>query len=78
MILKVSADGSGANPGRGALEIASVSVFIGPEGGFTEDELFAANQQGVQLVNLGPRILRSETAAVAALALVMQQLEEMR
>ncbi|MEQ1906008.1 MAG: 16S rRNA (uracil(1498)-N(3))-methyltransferase, partial [Pirellulaceae bacterium] len=41
-------------------------VAIGPEGGFTEDELEAARAHGWQVVNLGPRILRVETAAVAA------------
>ena len=45
-------------------------VVIGPEGGFTDDELEAARVQGWQVVNLGPRILRVETAAVAAAVLL--------
>jgi 16S rRNA (uracil1498-N3)-methyltransferase len=58
-------------------EDGSVSIFIGPEGGFSDDELFAANKLGILLVNLGPRTLRAETAATAALALTMYELGEM-
>lgn len=42
---------------------------IGPEGGFTADELERGRQSGARLVSLGPRILRIETAAVALAAL---------
>jgi 16S rRNA (uracil1498-N3)-methyltransferase len=45
-------------------------VAIGPEGGFTDDELNAAVAHGWQVVSLGPRILRVETAAVAAAVLL--------
>lgn len=58
-------------------DIESVSLFIGPEGGFSEDELWEANERGVLLVNMGPRTLRAETAAVAALTMVMYELGEM-
>lgn len=58
-------------------EDGTVTIFIGPEGGFSDDELFAANKRGIQLVNLGPRTLRAETAAVAALAMTMYELGEM-
>ena len=44
------------------------SVAIGPEGGFTQAELDDAARRGASLVHLGPRVLRAETAAVAALA----------
>jgi 16S rRNA (uracil1498-N3)-methyltransferase len=43
----------------------SVSVLIGPEGGLSEHEVSAACRHGFQSVRLGPRILRTETAAVA-------------
>lgn len=43
-------------------------IAIGPEGGFTEDEVTAAVRAGWQTVTLGPRILRVETAALAAVA----------
>ncbi len=43
-------------------------LAIGPEGGFTEEEVTAAIRAGWQTVTLGPRILRVETAALAAVA----------
>jgi 16S rRNA (uracil1498-N3)-methyltransferase len=58
-------------------EIRSMSLFIGPEGGFTEQEVEGAVEVGVIPVSLGPRILRAETAAVASLAIVMSELGEM-
>jgi 16S rRNA (uracil1498-N3)-methyltransferase len=45
-----------------------VALAIGPEGGFTVRELDAARAAGFDAVSLGPRVLRTETAAVAALA----------
>jgi 16S rRNA (uracil1498-N3)-methyltransferase len=51
-----------------------VSVFIGPEGGFTETEIEAALSCGIQPVTLGPRILRTETAGIAVLAILMYEL----
>lgn len=55
---------------------ASVSLFIGPEGGFGADEIELARAAGCVPVSLGPRILRSETAAIVAAALVMHELGE--
>jgi len=50
---------------------APLAVLIGPEGGFAEDERAALlRQPNVVRLSLGPRILRADTAAVAALALV--------
>jgi len=48
----------------------SILVVVGPEGGFTGEEAAAAEQAGFLLASLGPRILRAETAAVAACTLV--------
>lgn len=45
-------------------------ILIGPEGGFTEDEVRTAIQQGFISTTLGPRILRAETAAIAAISIV--------
>ena len=45
-----------------------VALLIGPEGGFSESELEIAKQQGVYSASLGPRILRTETAGLAAIA----------
>lgn len=47
-----------------------VILLAGPEGGFTEAEAAAARHQGFLPVRLGPRILRTETAALAALAAI--------
>jgi len=56
-------------------EMPELELAIGPEGGWAPDEeaLFDAN--GWQAVSLGPRILRAETAAIAALAVVASMLE---
>lgn len=48
-------------------------VLIGPEGGFTLEEAELAAACGVQTVTLGPRILRAETAAIAALTIVQYE-----
>jgi len=53
----------------------NVVLFIGPEGGLTATEIQQAQQYGVQSVTLGQRILRAETAALAAVANVMYELE---
>jgi 16S rRNA (uracil1498-N3)-methyltransferase len=50
---------------------ASVALAIGPEGGWTEEEQRAFRQAGWQAASLGPTILRAETAAMAAVAVVM-------
>ena len=50
--------------------LSSVSVLIGPEGGFGEDELALARAHGFQVCSLGPRVLRAETAPLAALAVI--------
>jgi 16S rRNA (uracil1498-N3)-methyltransferase len=49
---------------------AGVSLLIGPEGGLSEAELAAALRSGYQGLRLGPRILRTETAALAALTAI--------
>ncbi|MGO0122665.1 16S rRNA (uracil(1498)-N(3))-methyltransferase [Desulfothermobacter acidiphilus] len=48
-----------------------VAIFIGPEGGFSPGEVKEACARGVITVTLGPRILRTETAGLVALALVL-------
>lgn len=53
--------------------VSRVVVLIGPEGGWSAAELVAAEAAGVWCVTLGPRVLRSETAATVALALVMDR-----
>ena len=47
----------------------ALSLLVGPEGGFREDEVSLMEQHQVQTVKFGPRILRAETAVIAGLAL---------
>ena len=51
-------------------DVEAVLIVIGPEGGFTAEEAQMAQRQGFEPVELGRRILRAETAAVTAIALV--------
>lgn len=53
----------------------SVGIFIGPEGGFEEEEIKQASDAGAQPVTLGRRILRTETAGLTALSVLMYHLE---
>src|SRR6266571_5103422 len=55
------------------LDPVTVVLFIGPEGGLMAEEVLLARRHGVQAVTLGPRILRAETAALAAVANVMYE-----
>jgi 16S rRNA (uracil1498-N3)-methyltransferase len=48
----------------------TAAVAVGPEGGFAGEEVDLARTHGYEVVSLGPRILRSETAAIAAVTLV--------
>ena len=54
---------------------ARVLVIVGPESGFTAPEVAAARKAGVQVVSLGPRILRTETAALVAVSQILFALE---
>lgn len=48
-----------------------VSLLVGPEGGFEDAEMRAAHAAGFQVIGLGPRVLRSETAGLGAVAAMM-------
>lgn len=54
----------------------SIGVFIGPEGGFEESEIKDCLEQEIKPITLGKRILRTETAGLTALSLLMLQLED--
>lgn len=56
-------------PGQG------IGIFIGPEGGFAEAEIALAREKQMQLISLGKRILRTETAGLATLSILMYHLE---
>ncbi len=53
-----------------------IGIFIGPEGGFDEGEVEAAMELGIAPVTLGKRILRTETAGMTVLSILMFALEE--
>jgi 16S rRNA (uracil1498-N3)-methyltransferase len=54
-----------------------IALFIGPEGGFDEEEIAAARSAGVVPVTLGPRILRAETAAIVVATLALSAAGEL-
>jgi 16S rRNA (uracil1498-N3)-methyltransferase len=53
-----------------------IGLFVGPEGGYTADEVRLAQARGARLVQLGPRILRTETASPILAALVLYERDE--
>ena len=54
----------------------SVGIFIGPEGGFEESEIRQLQELGAEVITLGHRILRTDTAGIAVLSMLMLSLEE--
>ncbi|HEY8434215.1 MAG TPA: 16S rRNA (uracil(1498)-N(3))-methyltransferase [Sphingomicrobium sp.] len=65
------ADEAGGEPLKNAVREGPVVILVGPEGGFTDDERAFARGAGAVPISLGPRILRAETAALAALSAFM-------
>ena len=53
----------------------TIGVFIGPEGGFDDSEIELAKEQGIQIITLGSRILRTETAGLAVLSMLVYELD---
>jgi|LSQX01.2.fsa_nt_gb 16S rRNA (uracil1498-N3)-methyltransferase len=56
-------------------KFSSVGIFIGPEGGFSSEEVELATQNGVIIASLGQRILKVETASVIATSIIIYELE---
>lgn len=56
----------------------SLGIFIGPEGGFAREEVEKALDAGASAITLGHRILRTETAGMAVVSIIMFELEEDR
>lgn len=54
---------------------SNIAIFIGPEGGFAEEEVEYAKDKGVLPISLGKRILRTETAGMTTLSILMYKLE---
>ena len=61
----------------GSTEPVAVALLIGPEGGFTDKEIRLAQASSAKPVSLGSRILRTETAAVVASAVILYELGEL-
>lgn len=53
----------------------SIGVFIGPEGGFAEEEIALAQENGITPITLGKRILRTETAGMTTAAILLYELD---
>ena len=66
------AQGFGLKAAREAFpEAKDIGIVIGPEGGMSENEVRALEELGAKQITLGPRILRTETAAIAAATMAM-------
>jgi len=61
---------------RGLKGKKNIGIFIGPEGGFEEEEIALATSAGIHPITLGKRILRTETAGLCILSVIMFELEE--
>ena len=67
-----------ADPGAGpAVAPASIALLVGPEGGLSAAEMAAAEQTGFDALQLGPRVLRTETAPLAAIAVLQARWGDM-
>jgi 16S rRNA (uracil1498-N3)-methyltransferase len=55
----------------------SIALLVGPEGGWTQDEVAAAERAGHRPITLGPKILRAETAAITAVGILQYRLGEL-
>ena len=58
------------------MKASHISVFIGPEGGFAEQEAALVREAGGAVVKIGPRILRAETAGLAVCAAILYEMGE--
>jgi 16S rRNA (uracil1498-N3)-methyltransferase len=68
----VIADASGS-PWSGTTAAENIRLLVGPEGGWTPEELAAAREAGATIARFGPHVMRIETAAVAACSIVMSR-----
>lgn len=58
-------------------QVKKVAIVVGPEGGFEEEEIQILKDMGSEVVTLGPRILRTETAGFTCLSLIMYELGDL-
>jgi 16S rRNA (uracil1498-N3)-methyltransferase len=71
LIADERADAKTVQPGNFGIIPESADLFIGPEGGFTLEEIKYAESKGFRILNLGPRKFRSETAAILGTGLIL-------
>lgn len=76
--LKLLLRAGAETPLADAPRASGVTLLIGPEGGLAETEVVAAKRSGYMPVALGPRILRTETAALAAIAVLQSLYGDLR
>lgn len=78
-ILVFSERGGGPLAGAlgGAGTVTSVAALIGPEGGWSDGELELLGARGAKMITLGPRVLRTETAAIAAITLIQHAIGDL-
>ncbi|MEK6300150.1 MAG: 16S rRNA (uracil(1498)-N(3))-methyltransferase [Acidobacteriota bacterium] len=62
---------------KGLAAGSNLTALIGPEGGWSDDEISLFAERGVKSVTLGPRVLRTETAAVVAMTLIQHELGDL-
>lgn len=67
----------GSYPANTERKETELLIFVGPEGGFTKEEVRFAQERGLRIVSLGKRVLRAETAAISAVTLVQYLLGDM-
>lgn len=69
---KILLHGRGDYPlfSKNIIKQSSINIFVGPEGGFTENELTKAKKHECTIASLGPRVLRTETAGMVAASLI--------
>lgn len=76
--LKLVLDADAGLPMTGVGLGTAVDIAVGPEGGFSETEIASMTEQGVRVVSLGPRVLRTETAGPAAIAVLQSMAGDFR
>ena len=58
------------------VNINTMGIFVGPEGGFEESDIKLLKESGAKIVTLGDRILRTETVALNVLSIIMYEFEQ--
>ena len=70
-LIVVASQRANSNLAEGLIEFSKhISIIIGPEGDFSEEEYILLKSQNISLYSLGPRRLRSETACIASLSIL--------